>query len=462
MTEPSPSVPKAPEPASGAVLPNPPAPAQPTRTPSFASETAYQPLSVLAVVGLLVGVGYAVGLMVMAGGAFASGTPSLLPVLVVVFFPLLGLGLSVAAWVHINNSEGTLSGLRLARWGIWLSLLTGFGYLAYYAATFFAVREEARGVSETFFKKLSEDQTLSAFLLTLDPTVRPREDPNKPLELRRDVEKRFNPAQESSPRGPLGFFQHCDLVRFLRQAGPEAKWDLLHADGFSYEKGGFRIKLKYRLSGPEASANVTVSLQQGTEESQGQWHVVMGETTMPADIELTDLGRQRAEVRLQASDYIRAWVRDLIDKKTKEAFLETCEPDQRAKLSENPEPPGYKEFLEGSLVTADRLWTDNPGDHEKMTQAVQLLFKNGVDFANSLKPETSPWHFCKIDGKEVVFEQAFLVGIPSSRSVIEIVLLLEGPAEAVGKGTPIPWRVRAVDLQSGRAMQALPQRMTRP
>src|SRR4051812_40579103 len=97
--------------------------------PSAEAPEAYQPLSLLAIAGLLLCLLYA--LVVIGGGVVAllNPTPWLLP-LWTLLLPIVGVALAWVARGRIEGSERTLGGTALANWGIGLGVLFGLTYTA--------------------------------------------------------------------------------------------------------------------------------------------------------------------------------------------------------------------------------------------------------------------------------------------------------------------------------------------
>src|SRR5262245_54983876 len=102
----------------------------------------YRRLSGFAIAGFAAGLFFTVCLGWQAALALRSGSPVFLyPVIQAV--PPIGVILSLIALLVIGRSEGTLAGRWLALSGMWLSLVAGLGYYAYYGATYIAVRQQA-------------------------------------------------------------------------------------------------------------------------------------------------------------------------------------------------------------------------------------------------------------------------------------------------------------------------------
>src|SRR5207249_1690816 len=84
------------------------------------TEAAYRPISGLAIAGFTLACLYQVVVGVSMAVAVRQGVPLFLPI-GTFLLPIGGALLCFLAQRHIRNSEGTRAGLRLARWGLWLS-----------------------------------------------------------------------------------------------------------------------------------------------------------------------------------------------------------------------------------------------------------------------------------------------------------------------------------------------------
>lgn len=279
--------------------------------PAPAAPTTYNPLSKLAIFGLGCAIAYAVFVIGSALLASASGAPPFVPDALLIL-PIAGAGLSLLAARQIRNSEGTLSGERLTRWGLWLSVLTGLGYGAFFLSTGLAVQQQAnhflmtKGDETGFFEYLQEGNVNKAFLLTLRWSQRQNISPNDPqkmaiFELPKD-------ARDS--RGPLPTFADNDLVHLIMQAGKENKpVQPLGVKLWKYEKGEYLVMRNYRIETSEETAEILVPVKSNDLDAPGEtrkWNVLWG--AVEARRKLTPLGEKLLQLRIQASLYAQPWV----------------------------------------------------------------------------------------------------------------------------------------------------------
>src|SRR5262249_8443892 len=150
-------------------------------------------------------------------------TPWLIPISLALVLPLLAAALCWIARNQIRSSEGTLAGLPLTKWGITISFVFALGYVAYFAATYVAVRQQAATFAGQFFDTIQRAEIDRAFLPTRPPNARPPEGPDQ----RNAIENELNDSPD--PRSPGAYSEFCqkDYVRALRQAGTEGKAELL-------------------------------------------------------------------------------------------------------------------------------------------------------------------------------------------------------------------------------------------
>src|SRR5437764_1266419 len=114
-----------------------------TQTPPAPAETIdYKPLSLFAVAGLTLGVIYGIILVITGLAALLKAEPFFLPGWLL-FLPLLAAALAGAGLWEIYSSEGTRAGVRLARWGLGLSIVLALCYITYTTFTGLAVVSQA-------------------------------------------------------------------------------------------------------------------------------------------------------------------------------------------------------------------------------------------------------------------------------------------------------------------------------
>jgi hypothetical protein len=470
-----------------------------------AKEAVYRPLSLLALVGF--GVAGLYSAVVVLGGAIALflGDPWLMQGWTALF-PVAAAVLSAMALVHIQRSEGTLAGEKLARWGLLLSLVIGLGYWSYVGATYFAIGREADQYARSFLEKLTRtadnrQEVLTAFLMTLPPSERPAED----AAARGQVEARFN-AGEMSRVGGGAFttFAQTQSVRILALGGAETKLESLGVDDWKYIAGSYQVKLLYKVETPQLAfaMEVTVLGQEGKGSEGRQWFVMWNHVGMrnePKPV-MSQRGANEVNTVKHSRDYLNnTWLRALQDGKTLEAYLATLPAGDRdgtrkaavaetgalglllsdglgvgalpsgapatalarVALTADQSPKQISAlanlgaFLDGSLVRAepDVFWAPEPMRADIIEQVRRSFRQPDAQLIALLTPEMKvqfPWMYVR--GDRFVIENDVMTRIPldAPRYMVEARIVMDCDAKEADAGEVKSWRVLKVELISGR------------
>jgi len=248
--------------------------------PPPVGEFDYKPLSGWALAGFGVSCFFALLVLIAAGVAIFKGTPLFFPVWML-FPAVIGFVLSYVALGQINLSEGVLSGAALARYGMWISLLSGLGYGAYFFTVGLAVTQQAerffnnpQGGFLTLLQKGNEPQrgfanVNAAFLLTQTPSVRHGVSPDDS----RLLAERFDQPEGPFDLGRLSSFRRQLLVRTLGDGGADSKIESLGTKNWQYENKSFHVTRSYRLTGPEMVVTVSLTAESQDLEDGRQWFV---------------------------------------------------------------------------------------------------------------------------------------------------------------------------------------------
>jgi hypothetical protein len=334
-----------------------------------ATET-YHPLSLLALVGFVLAIAYA--LLVLVGGlvALLGRVPWLLPL----WTFAVPLAVLLVCWVarnRIRDSEGVLTGLVFTTWGMRLTVIVALTYLAYYTFAFFAVRLQASDYVERIFDQLKQRNVEQAFLLAMG---QPSSDDS--AEMRRMIEARFNTSPGARPgqSGPFSRFRQSQFVRYMLMADGQVKITPLGVVEWGYERGGYRVVLKYQIATPLAEFELTVDtvgLDSKPGEQKGrQWSVDFSRGAMSIDRrseKMTASGKDLLVVKSESAfRFVSAWVDRFNNRQWNEAYLETLPPSERRELSlagavpaAGLTPLGFcpssaRTFLAGKQTLADR------------------------------------------------------------------------------------------------------------
>ena len=423
-----------------------PLPAAPALAPDEAPKS-YSSLSLLAVSGLGAAVLYA--LVVGVGGAIAlfNRTPWVLP-LWSLAVPVAAVVLCWAARVRIQNSEGALTGARLAVWGVWLSLVVGLLYAAYYSACYLSITQMAGAVADEWFDDLKNDRIDKAFLLGLPP---PRPADNAGLRARLELE--FDRGPDGS--GQLSLFRGSQFVRQIEQGGTATQVQLLGVkDWDSVPGGGYEVQLTYRVSTPYLSSEVVipvVSVNNADDSGGRQWYVKTPQTASPAAISAD--GRRMIDQMNAARTTAPAWIGKLGKWNWDQAYLETLPPAERERLSKERGPKfdeGLKAFRDGGLVRADpaMFWAGDKDRDAIIGEMKGLFGRGGASPDRMVLSPAPPTYQREPDRTRIGFD----LTVPlTPRYLVHGRLMVTADGD---DPSPTDWRIESLDLISGKSMAA--------
>ncbi len=448
----------------------------------------YRPLSLLALAGFGVAVVYAAVLSISAVVALFNRQPLLLP-LFLFLVPAAAVVLSWVARDQIRSSEGTRSGLAFTSWGIGLSLVCVLLYGSYYAATYFAVRQQASAVAEEYLDLLSKGDLARAFRLTIEPYRRPPDDSS----LRDALEVEFN----TSRRDQMSWSSYQQGEFALLVGGQEIQIQPLGVTQWDYDKGGYSIYLRYRISTPEVIGDALVALF-GIEAPAGeyegrQWQVLSGTSTtgfIQGTLKGTPRGERRAAVTQGArndanvclsgllNDPDRAWLAAVPapQRETAARTFERCRAFSFPTLA-GAAVLGAAGTAEADLVVTRRAyeagaWVRVPKSfwapaqrRSEIIQAVRHmaapipLRRRGRVTLSNLAPfeEKDGVVRVTLTGQIMVLEET----MTRPQFQVDARILME--ATALPDKAPTDWRLRAMDLVSGHtAPTSLPGGLSPP
>lgn len=451
----------------------------------------YRPLSGMAIAGFAMAIAYA--LLVLVGGftALKQGTPLLLGGWS--FVPFLAVALSLGAWVQISRSEGTRAGMMLARWGLYIGLFFGVGYQAYYAATYFAVREQAHQFTEGWLNLIRQGRLNQAFLLTQEVPVRQGVNPEDEAAMLIRFDQ-LNPALGGS-HGLLTHFREHDLARVLRQGGAEATITPLGVTTWDHRGGAYYMRRAYRVHTMEGDFTFEVSVQGGDsptgEAGKRQWHVIWPEMRL-SEVALNDLGNERDYLRRQSRVFLQLWSDKLNQGRIEDAYLDCVEAGKRAALrrtystsvaaayvlfgmrpggimpptamltfacSLNADMarelylPGFASFASGFVhVEEGKMRLEDPAVFPVLRHGLQNLFRphqSDYPFFGLIVPEQAvhPWVETK-DGR-IQFTHTVQLGL-GPRYRCEALIVVEGDTKpADPRPADTPWRIVRIEPIGG-------------
>lgn len=441
---------------------------------------AYKPLSLLALFGFIPAALYAVMILVGALIALISRSPWLLPNWTFII-PVVALLICWVARSQILSSEGVLAGLTLTNWGIGLSLFFGLTYGAYSGATYFAIRAQARSYAEGWMRQVQEGNIERAFLLMLPASERPAEN----AQLHQEIEKRLNRPDAKGGPGPFTTFAQMELVRLMQAGGANAEIQYQGVAAWEYERGGYRVRLRYHVSSPLFTFEALVTAQ-STEPVKGQsgargWYIVPNGTALLKEtVTHTARGEALQEQIMMAGKFGHEWVSRFSSENADHlsSYLDTLPPTERRRVmaamqeTESLAPAaglaplagfmtpdlwkGHRAFLKGDWIQfSSQLWVLDEKTKKQIIRAAKNLCH--------LKPEEmklvyQPSGFPLVrsageNGLQLAFDM-HLMYRPEEAALpylIQGYLVLENPTPDVAREDA--WRLVGIELTSAHRMQ---------
>jgi len=460
----------------------------------------YRPLSGLAIASLVVAASYAAVILILVVVAFWSHTPLFLATWTFLV-PVAAVSLAVAARQQIQRSEGTRSGTALATWALWLGLLPGLGYGAFYFGTYVAVvRLQAQRFTNDWFDKLQNGQVEQAFLLTRPPDERAGNNDTERIRMR--FGSGSGPVQ-----GELARFLGHELIQVVRRGGPETSVTPLGVKSWEYTEGGYQVVQAYRITSPEGTfeADLTVRSSQGREFKGRQWHLVWTGAVNFGPRELTPRGMAMQEWPQAAAGFARQWLGRREPEQwhayRDRAYLETHPRRERLRLRQQErlclavagftaapaggsgpgaalarvvpavDPdlgqelylPGYREFLAGGLIHSDPQTFRAP--KPELKQAIPEAARRAYRDAQALMIRPKRMAVPRLvvpegtkDRLQVVMDVEMRIvdqdpnGQPVPKYLSEGTLLLESDRGPITTERQPTWHVVRLDLVQGRSI----------
>ena len=463
--------------------------------PETAAPEMYRPLSLLALIGFGLAVVYALIVVVGAAIALYGRTPWLMKSWTFLL-PLTALVVCWAARTRIRNSENTLSGLAFTTWGFRLTISIGLTYSAYYAATFFAVRGQAVDCADSFFDHLKKGQTEKAFFLSAGIPLKDVDD----ADLRNTIESRFNSTAGPTSSGPFTQFRQSQFVRFIQTDGEKTSVIPLGVIDWDYAQGGYNVLLKYRVATSLGEFEMHVKTF-GRDPKPGepkglQWQILLskGETgVMKESLTMTPRGKKVVDKSSLAQDFAKAWTEKVNRQLWGDAYLDTLEPSERARLRPAQStarilaaaplagvaPLGLsnaicREYLAASqgldsaqLIRIDKSFWAGARTRKDILDRVQKTF--GLDASDrrtcNLALQPSMPLIRESDGRTSMLFDVTMRYMAEGGAAIQYVV--EGRIVLVAQenetdGSLPSWRVAGIDIDSGRTPPAIPSERAPP
>ncbi len=289
--------------------------------PSSSEPLVYQPFSGWAIAGLAVGGFFALLVALSAVVAFYQGMPFFYPIWIM-GLPILGVAVSLFGQRHVQSSEGTRIGAKQARWGFWLSLVSGLMYSSYYFVTEFALQSQAntfameKSEDAGFFPRLraGADDSIElnrAFLLTQPPSARTgRAENEKSMREFHDI------SGKDGASGLLTQFREGELLPriFFKQLAKDAEITHLAMQDWKLEKRSYMVYHAYRITTKELELDYLLAIFSAEAETAGQgrkWFVNLRESRPMGPPKLTPIGQGMAKLRKRAGDWVTQYFQKL-------------------------------------------------------------------------------------------------------------------------------------------------------
>jgi hypothetical protein len=410
---------------------------------------AYQPISLWALVGFVLGCLFAALVSICAVVGLIQGAPVFFPTYLVA---IAGVGV-VLSWLglrHVQLSEGTRAGAKLARFGLWLSLISGLSYYSYYFFTGEALIGQANAFvldktdpDSGFLPRIIEGGTNPvelnrAFLLTLAPSSRTgRPEDEGSMRKGHDIWPTDNDAVS-----PLVAFRQSRLVRILANH-PEAEIKPLAVLEWKYDKRSYQVQRRYLIKTKEVEVEALLTAYSVEPEASGQsrkwfinlaWSDILEKTT-----KMTPLGAGLVKLRARAIESLKKQYAAMIkDGKSLGHFKDDTDWSVMA-LPERIKEEQIKEaFAPAERVRNNQLGIHTPPDALGKWEIVDGRIRIELWFRCEIT--IGPGLLATVDG-DATLETTVPVD-PENFSETE---------------TPIDWRIARIVFSSVRAVQTAPR-----
>lgn len=439
--------------------------------PAMQGELAYQSLSVTALISFGIAALYVAVVGLMAVFGLISGKPLLLSGWTLVF-PLLAVGLGLLSLWQIRNSEETLAGRNLARWGLLLALFVTVLYWGYNLAMGLALKQQAEPFAEQFLKRIKEGKLTEATFQTFRPAQRVGLS-ERSRNLAQDMDMKIRSMPNPPGRSIVTVLSQTEWARLILVGGETSTYEFKGVQDWQYVQGGYQVQLLYRVKNRFCSFDLLVTVHGSESEHKEwtgrQWFVDLQSTGIrpvgDQKMELTAEGeRYLAVLANSAGAAAQNWVNELTSGSMTDAFRLTLAPNQRQYvqtplvigplaggpalplLGADPELPArFTSFLKGELFrfAPNFRGQDHLNDIKRAVEA--LYFPPAGTQKPRLDVERPLPIFDKVgDRVQVIFDVAFTV--PSPPLTAEGVLVLECDAREAEQAEKPQWRVSHIQL----------------
>jgi hypothetical protein len=229
---------------------------------------------------------------------------------------LVALLVCMIALSKISSSEGTLAGRDLARTGLYLSLFFGGYYLLYLAANTFAVTGQAQAAADRYLDLLRQDQLELAFVETLKPGTRPTG-----ADLKRELQAVHNVAGPDGIGAYTGYAL-SELVQIIR-ADPKTTFRRTSVSS-QHEENAYHADVTYQMSNTLGTFEINVRTQSvETGAPTRQWYILGPGCKVRNRITPSDEYKKITGAIDMTRGLATQWVNDLQQSQTDSAYLLT-------------------------------------------------------------------------------------------------------------------------------------------
>ena len=397
----------------------------------------YRPISGPALAGFVLSCLFVAVVVISTAVALAQGLPVFLPS-EVLWLAAIAAGTCFLGFLHIRNADGTRAGARLARWGLWLSVLIGATYFVYIWVTGLALAKQAddflmiKSSDDTgFFPRLenaarNRTDLYQAFLLSLPATSRGG---SRAADEAAMLAQYDQPGKDGEP-GNIAKFTRHPIVLNVFQNGDAVKIEPLGVVEWKYERNSYYLTRNYRFTTPEMVVESPVPVQStegAGEGEQRKWFVNVMRIPNFKEIKLTPLGRALFDLRSSSKSFLQHWHRDLGDK----ARVPQYDDADAAWAAILPKKTAERDHVRKEVAEIFRGERNLP---------VQTTINTDEHFA--------PW---TKDGERVQIHHPLKMMIPAEAGFphlnVELDVLVESKNPVALSGPvklPIPWELRSI------------------
>jgi len=454
----------------------------------------YCRISGFAIAGFVLTIIYIISLGVASYASFRYRAPLLLSYWAQAL-PLIAAILSAVGLVLIRRSQGILAGAALAMTGLWLSVLFGLGYTAYFVATRFAILNQANQFTLNWFDKLRAGKAGSAFLDTRDPSYRQRVNADDEAAISNQFPGALGDPHEGGPQKTVDMFREMGIARVLGQGGKDVRIEPKGVIEWAFKNGRYAVQRAYVVDTFEGTFNLEVtaiSSDSQRRDTGREWMIEMagGKTGLKPGKQ-TELGKQIQEVAGPSAVFIQNWLNNLRFGQAQAAYLDTREASERdnlraqmitlglsnflsrdsalggpcaalangavlsaqCELVDRSRLPDYQKFRSGAMLNTDKFEVDIDPTREVVLKAMRQLLSGeasgdyqiaGVGVRSS---SLARYWSIENDRLRLPHDCTLVLELPGNRRYeVGLIVTVESNRKSTPEGEVTVWRIVNVEL----------------